>query len=103
MFRFIAYSAFLAALTTVVSGSILDGDLELIDGVKLVSIPVSNSLEDEGRSFGGNTVLYRMAKFLQGHELQVKLPRLIEKEKVTQFVADTLKTVDETYKDNNGE
>lgn len=84
-------------------GSFLDGDIDLIDGVKLVSIPISNSLEDEGRSFGENSPLFRMAKFLQGHELRVKLPNLIEKEKVTQILAESLKTVDETYKENSGE
>ncbi|XP_063834627.1 uncharacterized protein LOC135083813 [Ostrinia nubilalis] len=88
------------ALIGTAIGSILDGDLDLADGVRLVSIPVSNNLEDEGRSFGGNAILFRMAKFLQGHELHVKLPKLIEKEKLTEFFADSLKTVDETYKEN---
>lgn len=95
-------TVFVLALSTVVLGSLLDGDLLLADGVKLVSIPVSNSLEDGGRSFGEDTVLYRMAKFLQGHELHVKLPNLIEKEKLSQVFAESLKAVDETYKDNAG-
>ncbi|KOB77700.1 Uncharacterized protein OBRU01_03659 [Operophtera brumata] len=50
-----------------------DGDLELTDGVKLVSVPISNSIDDEGRSFGDHSVLSRMAKFLEGHELQVSV------------------------------
>lgn len=83
--------------------SFLDGDLELTDGVKLVSVPVSNNIDDEGRSFGDHTVLNRMAKFLEGHELQVKLHNLIEKEKITQMFGDSLKAVDETYKESNGE
>lgn len=93
---------FILALGLPVFGSFLDGDLDLTDGVKLVSIPVSNSLEDEGRSFGDHSVLYRMAKFLQGHELHVKLPNLIEKDKVTKVFAESLKAVDETYKESNG-
>ncbi|XP_013185079.1 uncharacterized protein LOC106130722 [Amyelois transitella] len=88
-------------LVTSSLGGFLDGDLMLIDGVKLVGIPVSNSLEDQGRSFGENSVLFRMAKFLQGHELHVKLPKLIEKDKITQIFSDTLKAVDESYKDNS--
>lgn len=91
------------ALTTPILGSLLDGDLDIADGVKLVSIPVSNSLEDEGRSLGENSPLYRMAKFLQGHELHVKLPNLIEKDKLSQVFSQSLKAVDETYKDNAGE
>lgn len=83
-------------------GSFLDGDFDLADGVKLVSIPVSNSLEDEGRSFGENSALFRMAKFLQGHELRVKLPNLIEKDKISRVFEESLKTVDETYKDSAG-
>lgn len=90
------------ALTTPILGSLLDGDLDIADGVKLVSIPVSNSLEDEGRSLGENSPLYRMAKFLQGHELHVKLPNLIEKEKLSQVFSQSLKAVDETYKENVG-
>lgn len=90
-------------LVTVTLAGFLDGDLQLADGVKLVGIPVSNSLEDEGRSFGDNSVLFRMAKFLQGHELHVKLPNLIEKDKLTQIFAESLKTVDESYKENSGE
>ncbi|CAH2059522.1 unnamed protein product, partial [Iphiclides podalirius] len=81
-------------------GSLLDGDLDLADGVTLVSTPLSNSLEDEGRSLG-NSPLFRMAKFLQGHELHVKLPNLIEKEKVSHLLAESLKIVDDTYKSNN--
>lgn len=90
------------ALTSPILGSLLDGDLDITDGVKLVSVPVSNSLEDEGRSFGDNSPLYRMAKFLEGHELHVKLPNLIEKEKLSQLFSQSLKTVDETYKENVG-
>ncbi|CAG9138546.1 unnamed protein product [Plutella xylostella] len=92
------------SVTTSVLGShgFLDGDLELADGVKLVSVPVSNSLEEAaGRSFGENTILYRMSKFLQGHELHVKLPNLVEKDKLSQIFLDSLKTVDETYKENS--
>lgn len=96
-------AAIVLTLIGVALGSILDGDLDLADGVRLVSIPVSNNLEDGGRSFGGNSILFRMAKFLQGHELHVKLPKLIEKDKLTDFFADSLKTVDETYKENKGE
>ncbi|CAG9794888.1 unnamed protein product [Diatraea saccharalis] len=92
-------AVFVLALAAVSLGSIFDGDFNIADGVRLVSVPVSNSLEDEGRSYGGNSVLFRMAKFLQGHELMVKLPKLIEKDKLTEFFADSLKTVDETYKD----
>ncbi|XP_026734670.1 uncharacterized protein LOC113498731 [Trichoplusia ni] len=88
------------ALCGVAFASFLDGDIDLLEGVKLIRIPVSNSLEDEGRSFGENSPLFRMAKFLQGHELHVKLPTLIEKDRVTQFVADTLKVVDNSYKEN---
>lgn len=95
-------AVFVFALTGLALGSILDGDLDLADGVRLVSIPVSNNLEDEGRSFGGNAILFRMAKFLQGHELHVKLPKLIEKDKLTEFFAESLKAMDETYKENKG-
>ncbi|KAL4708515.1 hypothetical protein ACJJTC_014123 [Scirpophaga incertulas] len=91
---------FVLSLVYVSLGSILDGDVEITDGVRLVSVPVSNSLEDGGRSFSGNSVLLRMAKFLEGHELLVKLPKLIEKDKMLEFLADSLKTVDETYKDS---
>lgn len=93
------------ALTTVLgSHSFLDGDLDLADGVRLVSVPVSNNIEEEsGRSFGENSVLYRMAKFLQGHELHVKLPNLVEKEKLGQIFAESLKAVDDSYKDNSGD
>ncbi|KPJ03639.1 hypothetical protein RR46_04251 [Papilio xuthus] len=80
--------------------SLLDGDFDITDGVKLVSIPVSNSIEDEGRSFD-NSPLWRMAKFLQGHELHVKLPNIIEKEKISNLLAESLKIVDESYKSNN--
>ncbi|XP_049880880.1 uncharacterized protein LOC126377222 [Pectinophora gossypiella] len=90
----------LLSLSTLALGSFLDGDFELADGVKLVSIPVSNSLEDEGRSFGKDSALFRMARFLQGHELHVKLPNLIEKDKINQVFTESLKAVDETYKDN---
>lgn len=93
----------LLALCGFTIASLLDGDIDLADGVRLARIPVSNSIEDEGRSFGENSALLRMAKFLQGHELHVKLPNLIEKDRVTQFVADTLKVVDESYKENSGE
>lgn len=92
----------LVALCGVALASLLDGDIDLIDGVRLAKIPVTNSLEDEGRSFGENSPLFRMAKFLQGHELHVKLPNLIEKDRVTQFLADSLKVVDESYKENSG-
>ncbi|XP_026754401.1 uncharacterized protein LOC113514510 [Galleria mellonella] len=95
MFRLAVFLAF----TSSVLGGFLDGDLQLADGVKLVSIPVNN-LEDEGRSFGENSVLFRMAKFLQGHELHVKLPTLIEKDKLTRILAESLKTVDESSKNN---
>lgn len=95
------------SLLTSVLGSqhgFLDGDLDIADGVRLVSVPVSNSLEEEtGRSFGENSPLTRMAKFLQGHELHVKLPNLIEKDKLTSIFAESLKAVDETYKNNAGE
>ncbi|KAJ2940087.1 hypothetical protein O0L34_g14124 [Tuta absoluta] len=87
------------ALSSFALGSFLDGDIDLADGVKLVSIPVSNSIEDGGRSYG-NSVVSRMAKFLQGHELHVSLPNLIEKEKVTQAFAEGLKAVDEQYKES---
>ncbi|CAK1594306.1 unnamed protein product [Parnassius mnemosyne] len=97
MFREIAV---LLAVATVSFGSLLDGDLDIADGVKLVSIPVSNSIEDESRSFG-NAPLFRIAKFLQEHELHVKLPNLIEKDKVSQFFEESLKIVDESYKNNN--
>ncbi|XP_013165292.1 PREDICTED: uncharacterized protein LOC106116097 [Papilio xuthus] len=80
--------------------SLLDVDFDITDGVKLVSIPVSNSIEDEGRSFD-NSPLWRMAKFLQGHELHVKLPNIIEKEKISNLLAESLKIVDESYKSNN--
>lgn len=93
----------LVALCATTFASLLDGDIDLVEGVRLARIPVTNSLEDEGRSFGENSPLFRMAKFLQGHELHVKLPNLIEKDRVTQFVADTLKVVDESYKENSGE
>uniref|UniRef100_A0A2A4J538 Osiris 5 n=1 Tax=Heliothis virescens TaxID=7102 RepID=A0A2A4J538_HELVI len=98
MFREVSIFVTLYGLTI---ASLLDGDIELIDGVRLAKIPVTNSLEDEGRSFGENSPLFRMAKFLEGHELHVKLPNLIEKDRVTQFVADSLKVVDETYKENS--
>lgn len=92
----------LVTLCGVTLGSLLDGDIDLADGVRLVKIP-SNSLEDEGRSFGDNSPLTRMAKFLEGHELHVKLPNLIEKDRVTQNLADALKFVDSSYKENAGE
>ncbi|KAJ8709517.1 hypothetical protein PYW08_009521 [Mythimna loreyi] len=91
----------LVALCGIAFASLLDGDIDLADGVRLARIPVTNSLEDEGRSFGENSPLFRMAKFLQGHELHVKLPNLIEKDRVTQFLADSLKVVDESYKENS--
>ncbi|XP_073963103.1 osiris 5 [Choristoneura fumiferana] len=97
MYRDLFIIAFLCSSAL---GSFLDGDFDLADGVKLVSIPVSNSLEDEGRSFGENSALFRMAKFLQGHELRVKLPNLIEKDKISRVFEESLKTVDETYKDS---
>ncbi|XP_045506364.1 uncharacterized protein LOC123702646 [Colias croceus] len=90
----------LVALLSSVRASLLDGDIDLTDGIRLVGVPVSNSLEDQGRSMG-DSVLYRMAKFLQGHELYVKLPNLIEKDKISQLFAESLKVVDE-YKENNG-
>ncbi|CAG4964242.1 unnamed protein product [Parnassius apollo] len=93
-------AAVLLAVASLGFGSLLDGDLDLADGVKLVSIPVSNSLEDEGRSLG-NSPLFRMAKFLQGHELHVKLPNLIEKDKISHLFEESLKIVDESYKNNN--
>ncbi|KPJ20275.1 hypothetical protein RR48_04873 [Papilio machaon] len=92
-----------SVLLTLISlslASLLDGDFDITDGVKLVSIPVSNSIEDEGRSFD-NSPLSRMAKFLQGHELHVKLPNIIEKDKITNLLAESLKVVDESYKNNN--
>ncbi|XP_075986660.1 osiris 5 [Anticarsia gemmatalis] len=89
----------LATLYGATIGSLLDGDIDLAEGVKLVKIN-SNSIEDEGRSFGDNSPLTRMAKFLEGHELHVKLPNLIEKERVTQYLADSLKFVDSSYKEN---
>ncbi|XP_050685634.1 uncharacterized protein LOC126980056 [Leptidea sinapis] len=76
----------------------LDGDIDLTDGIKLVGVPVSNSIEDEGRSLGASP-FYKIARFLQGHELHVKLPSLIEKEKLSQVFAESLKAVDETYKE----
>ncbi|XP_063389330.1 uncharacterized protein LOC134675099 [Cydia fagiglandana] len=82
-------------------GALLDGDIDLADGVKLVSIPVSNSLEDEGRGFG-DSPLFRVAKFLQGHELRVKLPNLVEKDKISKIVEESLRTVDETYRNSAG-
>lgn len=88
-------------LCGVAIGSLLDGDIDLADGVKLVKID-TNSIEDGSRSFGDNSALTRMAKFLEGHELHVKLPNLIEKERVTQYLADTLKLVDSSYKENAG-
>ncbi|XP_072935310.1 uncharacterized protein Osi5 [Epargyreus clarus] len=94
MYRYII----VLGLVTNAIGSLLDGDVDLADGIKLVGIPVSNSLEDEGRSLG-DSPLYKMAKFLQSHELHVKLPNLIEKEKLSQFFAESLKAVDETYKE----
>lgn len=93
----------LVALVGISCASLLDGDIDLLDGVRLARIPVTNSLEDEGRSFGENSPLFRMAKFLEGHELHVKLPNLIEKDRVTQFLADSLKVVDDSYKENSGE
>ncbi|XP_038219434.1 uncharacterized protein LOC119837761 [Zerene cesonia] len=95
MYREIA----LVALLSSARAAILDGDIDLTDGITLVGVPVSNSLEDEGRSMG-DSPLYRMAKFLQGHELHVKLPNLIEKDKISQLLAESLKVVDE-YKENN--
>ncbi|XP_014355412.2 uncharacterized protein LOC106708415 [Papilio machaon] len=92
-----------SVLLTLISlslASLLDGDFDITDGVKLVSIPVSNNIEDEGRSFD-NSPLSRMAKFLQGHELHVKLPNIIEKDKITNLLAESLKVVDESYKNNN--
>ncbi|XP_063541828.1 uncharacterized protein LOC134750554 [Cydia strobilella] len=82
-------------------GALLDGDIDLADGVKLVSIPVSNSLDDEGRGFG-DSPLFRIAKFLQGHELRVKLPNLVEKDKISKIVEESLRTVDETYRNSAG-
>ncbi|XP_037876593.1 uncharacterized protein LOC110385178 [Bombyx mori] len=94
MYRFLVPFVFLTSAL----GSFLDKDIDLADGVKLVSIPVPKTLEN-GRSFD-NSVLYRMAKFLQGHELHIKLPKLIEKDRVAQIFAQSLKVVDETYKEN---
>ncbi|XP_061723643.1 uncharacterized protein LOC133529853 [Cydia pomonella] len=91
-------------LVTLALGStyaLLDGDIDIADGVKLVSIPVSNSLEDEGRGFG-DSPLFRIAKFLQGHELRVKLPNLVEKDKISKIVEESLRTVDETYRNSSG-
>lgn len=81
-------------------GSLLDGDFNLFDGVRLVSVKDSNSIED-GRSFG-DTPLYRIAKFLQNHELHVKLPNLIEKDKITQIFSESLNIIDDSYKDKAG-
>ncbi|XP_053619659.1 uncharacterized protein LOC128680487 [Plodia interpunctella] len=93
--------AVVLGLVTSAFAGFLDGDLQLTEGVKLVGIPVSNSLEEEGRSFGDNSVLYRMAKFLQGHELHVKLPQLIEKDKITHMFSESLKAVDQTYNNSS--
>ncbi|XP_050357357.1 uncharacterized protein LOC126778052 [Nymphalis io] len=87
------------ALFEVAFASFLDGDLKLLDGVKLVSVQDSNSIED-GRSFG-NTPLYRIAKFLQNHELHVKLPNLIEKDKISQILTESMKIIDDSNKENN--
>ncbi|XP_041985368.1 uncharacterized protein LOC121737749 [Aricia agestis] len=95
MYRLLAIALLSGAL-----GSILDGDVDLLDGVRLVSVPISNSLEDEGRSLG-DSAFYRMAKFLSGHELHVKLPNLIEKDKISQIFSESLKVIDESYKENN--
>lgn len=80
--------------------SLWDGDFSIADGVKLVSVP--NSLEDEGRSYG-NTPLFRITKFLQNHELHVKLPNLIEKDKLSQILSESLRAIDESYKEKTGE
>lgn len=98
MYRKLILSAF---LIEAVFGSILDGDFNIFDGVRLVSVKDSNSIED-GRSFG-DTPLYRIAKFLQNHELHVKLPNLIEKDKITQIFSESLKVIDDSYKDKAGE
>ncbi|OWR52874.1 hypothetical protein KGM_200234 [Danaus plexippus plexippus] len=91
------YRLFIAlSLVSVVFGSFLDGDIQLTEGVKLVGVPVTNSL-DEGRSLG-DSPFYRMAKFLQGHELYVKLPSLIEKDKLTRIMSESLKAIDESSK-----
>ncbi|XP_052744969.1 uncharacterized protein LOC112053143 [Bicyclus anynana] len=79
--------------------SLLSGDFDIADGVRLVSIS-DNSLDDEGRSIG-DTPLYRMAKFLHNHELHVKLPNLIEKDKLSKIFSESLKAIDESYKENN--
>ncbi|CAH0721070.1 unnamed protein product, partial [Brenthis ino] len=78
------------------TSSLWDGDFSIADGVKLVSVP--NSLEDEGRSFG-NTPLLRVTRFLQNHELHVKLPNLIEKDKLSQILSETLRAIDDSYKE----
>ncbi|CAF4869375.1 unnamed protein product [Pieris macdunnoughi] len=81
--------------------ALLDSDIDLADGVKLVNVPISNSLEESGRSLG-DSMLFRVAKFLQGHELHVKLPNLIEKDKLSRVFQESLKVVDESYKESNG-
>ncbi|XP_026492486.1 uncharacterized protein LOC113398113 [Vanessa tameamea] len=87
------------ALLEVAFASFLDGDFKLLDGVKLVAVRDSNSIED-GRSFG-NKPLYRIAKFLQNHELHVKLPNLIEKDKIGQIFSESMKIIDDSNKENN--
>ncbi|CAH2234559.1 uncharacterized protein LOC120634088 [Pararge aegeria] len=86
-------------LVNVVFSSLLSGDFDIADGVKLVSIP-DNGLDDEGRSLG-DAPLYRMAKFLQSHELHVKLPNLIEKDKLSKIFSESLKAIDDSYKEKN--
>ncbi|CAH2097092.1 unnamed protein product [Euphydryas editha] len=94
MYRKLILSAF---LIDAAFGSMLDGDFNIFDGVRLVAVKDSNNLED-GRSFG-DTPLYRIAKFLQNHELHVKLPNLIEKDKLTQLFSESLKVIDDSYKE----
>lgn len=92
-----------SALINVVLCSLLSGDFDIADGVKLVSIrDDSNSLEDESRSIA-DSPLFRIAKFLHSHELHVRLPNLIEKDKVTKLFSESLKAIDESYKEKNGE
>ncbi|XP_045780280.1 uncharacterized protein LOC123877521 [Maniola jurtina] len=42
-----------------------------------------------------------MAKFLHNHELHVKLPNLIEKDKLSKILSESLKAIDESYKEKN--
>lgn len=89
------------AVINLATASLWDGDLSIADGVKLVSVH-DNSVEDESRSLG-STPLLRIAKFLQNHELHVKLPNLIEKDKLGQILSESLKAIDDSNKEKTGE